>query len=85
MSLNIKVFFNLEIRGEGEDHPDYSIIKIGQNTEKNPGDLRRLSVTQIPLRSHQLMLRGNSLGSKIIITIVIIIIMPGNKPHYIDN
>ena len=22
------------------DHPDYSIIKTGQNTEKSPGDLR---------------------------------------------
>ena len=27
------------------DHPDYSIIKIDKNTEKGPGDLRRL-VTQ---------------------------------------
>ena len=23
------------------DHPNYSIIKIGQNTEKSPGDMRR--------------------------------------------
>ena len=30
----------------GEDHPDYSIIKIGQNTERSPGVLRRLAVTQ---------------------------------------
>ena len=29
-------------------HPDYSIIKIGQNTEKSPGDLRKLSVSQTP-------------------------------------
>ena len=27
------------------DYSDYSIIKIGQNTEKSPGDLRRLIVT----------------------------------------
>ncbi len=27
------------------DRPDYSIIKINQNTEKSPGDLRRLAVT----------------------------------------
>ena len=27
-------------------HPDYSIIKIGQNNEKNPKDLSRLVVTQ---------------------------------------
>ena len=24
------------------DHPNYSIIEIGQNTEKSPRDLRRL-------------------------------------------
>ena len=29
-------------------HPNYCIIKIGQNTEKSTGDLRRLAVTQIP-------------------------------------
>ena len=28
------------------DHPNYCVIEIGQNTEKNPGDLRRLAVTQ---------------------------------------
>ena len=28
------------------DHPNYSIVKIGQNTEKSPGDLRRLPVTE---------------------------------------
>ena len=30
-------------------HPNYSIIEIGQNTEKSPGDLKRLAVTQIPV------------------------------------
>ena len=38
------------------DHSDYSIIKIGQNTEKSPLDLRRLAVTQTPVKNHQLML-----------------------------
>ena len=38
------------------DHPDYSFIKIGQNTEKRPGDLRRLAVAQTPLKDHQLAL-----------------------------
>ena len=38
------------------DHPNYSIIKIGQNTEKSPEDLRRLAVTQTPVKDHQLML-----------------------------
>ena len=27
------------------DHPNYIIIKIGQNTEKSPVDLSRLAVT----------------------------------------
>ena len=42
--------------GTSEDHPDYSIIKIGQNTKKSPGDLRRLAVTQIPVKDYQLTL-----------------------------
>ena len=36
------------------DHPGYSIVENGQNTEKCPGDLRRLAVTQIPVKDHQL-------------------------------
>ena len=38
------------------DHPNYSIIKIGQNPEKSPGDLRRLDVTQTAVKDHQLKL-----------------------------
>ena len=38
------------------DNPNYSIVEIGQNTEKSPGDLRRLVVTQTPVKDHQLML-----------------------------
>ena len=30
------------------DHPNYCIVVVGQNTEKSPGDLRRLAVTQTP-------------------------------------
>ena len=37
------------------DHPNYSIAEIGQNTEKSPEDLRRLAVTQTPVKNHQLM------------------------------
>ena len=33
----------------GGDCPNYSIVEIGQNTEKNPGYLWRLAVTQIPM------------------------------------
>ena len=35
------------------DLPDYSIIKISQNTEKSPGDLKRLAVSQTPVTDHQ--------------------------------
>ncbi len=38
------------------DHPNYCIIEISQNTEKSPGDLRRLAVSQTPVKDHQLTL-----------------------------
>ena len=38
------------------DHPKYCLVKISQNTEKSSGDLRRLVVTQTPMKDHQLML-----------------------------
>ena len=31
-------------------NPNYSIIQNSKNTEKNPGDLRRLAVTQTPAK-----------------------------------
>ena len=34
------------------DHNKYSMIKIGQNTKKSPGDLKKIAVTQTPLRSN---------------------------------
>ena len=43
------------------DHPDYSIIKTGQNIEKSPGDLRRLAIPQIPGKAHQLTLAWKTL------------------------
>ena len=56
----------LEIRGQEENIQ--SIVKIGQNTEKNPGDLKRFVVTQALMKNHQLTLLGrNSQRSKIII------------------
>ena len=39
------------------DHLNYSIVEIGQNTEKSPEDLRRLAVTQTPVKDHQLTLK----------------------------
>ena len=32
------------------DHPNYYIIENGQNTEKSPGDMRKLIVTQTPVK-----------------------------------
>ena len=36
------------------DPSNYCIIKIGENTEKSPGDLKRLAVSLTPARNHQL-------------------------------
>ena len=40
----------------GGDHPNDSIIENGQNTEKSPGDLKRLAVIQTPVKNHRLTL-----------------------------
>ena len=44
-----------------EDRPKYNIIENGQNTEKSPGDVRRLAVTQTPEKNHQLKLMWKTL------------------------
>ena len=36
-------------RKKGRKHPNYTIVKNGQNTEKSPGGVGRLTVTQTPL------------------------------------
>ena len=38
------------------NRPNYNISKIGYNIEESPGDLRRLAVTQTPVRNHELTL-----------------------------
>ena len=38
------------------DYANYNIIEIGQNTEKSPGDLRRVAFTQTSVKDHQLTL-----------------------------
>ena len=38
------------------DYPDYSMITIGQNAERRRGDLKRLAVTQTPVRNIKLTL-----------------------------
>ena len=44
---------DLEVRGRVETTQNNSIIEDGQNTEKSPEDLRRLVVTQSPVKDHQ--------------------------------
>ena len=46
------------------DHPNYSSIKISQNTEKSPGDLKRLAVTQTQVKDHQLTVVWKTQRSK---------------------
>ena len=40
-------------KGTSGDHPNYSIVEIGQNTKKHPRHLRRLAVTQTPIENSQ--------------------------------
>ena len=35
------------MKRKNRDHPDKIIFKIGQNTEKRPGELRRFAVTPV--------------------------------------
>ena len=54
-----KVVERFRNRRTNQDHPSYSIVKIGENTEKNPGDVRRLAVFQTPAEDHQLTIFTN--------------------------
>ena len=47
----LKGLEDLEVGGR---HPNDSIIENGQNTKINSGDLRRLAVTQTPVKDHRL-------------------------------
>ena len=38
------------------DNLDYSTVELGQNTQKNPGNLRRFTLTQTPVKEPQLIL-----------------------------
>ena len=45
----LKALEDLEVGGRVETNPNYYIIENGQNTEKSPGDLTRLAVSQTPV------------------------------------
>ena len=51
-----KVTERVRNRRTNRDYPDYSIVEIGQNIEKSPGDMR----TQTSLKDHQLTLVGKT-------------------------
>ena len=38
------------------DYLDHTIVKISLNTEKSPGDLRKLAVNQTPVKYDQITL-----------------------------
>ena len=46
----------LESKRTSGDHPNYSIVENGQNTENSLGDLKRLALTQTQVKDHQLTL-----------------------------
>ena len=48
-------------RWKNGDHSDDSLGEISQNTEKIPGDLRKLVVAQIPMKDDQFKLVGKNL------------------------
>ena len=76
--VNSELFPNLG-KGKGRlknqktsgDHPDSSIIKIGQNTKKSLRDLRKLAVIQDPVTKASANADVKTLKSKIIIIIII--------------
>ena len=51
-----KRIWGLRNKRTSGDHPNYSIIDVSQNTKKGPGDLRRLVISQVPVKYHQLTL-----------------------------
>ena len=55
----------------GRNYPNDNIAENGQNTEKNPGELRKLAVTQTPVKIHQLTLMWKTLKKLIIGRIII--------------
>ena len=49
-----KMTRRLEKNRTSRDNSNSSLAEIGQNTKKNTGNLRRLVVTETPLKDHQL-------------------------------
>ena len=60
----LKGLEDLEAGGRVETNKTKAFIENGQNTEKSPGDLKRLAVIQTPVNDHQLTLMRKTLMSK---------------------
>ena len=58
----IKWTGGVENKRTSGDHPNYYIIENGQNTEKSPEHLRKLAVTQSPVKYHQVKLMRKTLN-----------------------
>ena len=56
----LKGMEDLEVGGR-VDYPNDGIVKNGQNPETSPGNLRRLAVTQTPVKNYQLTLMWKTL------------------------
>ena len=54
---------------KNRDWLDLSILEISRNTEKSPGDLRRLAVTQTPLKDNLSKLVRKTTRNKIIVAL----------------
>ena len=65
----------VENRKTGGNHLNYRIVEIGHNTKKSPGDLRRLAVTQTPLKDYQLTLTRMMVVVVVVILLVVVIII----------
>ena len=54
--MSIKGTEGLGNKRTSGDHQNSYLIENDQNTEKSPGDLRRLALIQTPVKYHQLKL-----------------------------
>ena len=52
---------DLKVGGRVETIQTTELLKTAQNTEKSSGDLRRLVVSQTPVKNHQLTLMWKTL------------------------
>ena len=59
----------IENQRKNQDHLDYSIVEVSQNTQKSPRDLKRLAVTQTPNADGKNSLTVNENNNNILISL----------------